>query len=98
MHTKDKLADALTQLGLIEMAAKARGGFYHDFLSPLPTPELQLISDLGAAASRLHDRSDAIMALRQRVIDGNFDASEEESEAWANSADGQEAFRRFSED
>jgi hypothetical protein len=98
MHTKDKLADALMQVGLTEMAAKARGGFYHDFLSPLPTPELQLVADLGAAATQHPDKAEAIMVLRKRVIDGDFDASAEESEEWANSPEGQAAFGMLTKD
>jgi hypothetical protein len=33
--------------------------------------------------------------LRQRVINGDFDASSEESEAWAESEEGQDTFRRL---
>jgi hypothetical protein len=93
MHTKDMLADALMQLGLMDMSLKARGGYYHDYLSPLDTPELQLLHDLADAATRVHDRSDNILALRQRVIHGEFDASAEESDEWAKSEEGQAAFR-----
>lgn len=86
MHTKDKLATALNQIGLTEMAEKAANGYYHDFLSPLSTPELQLVYDLKEAGT------DEAMALRQRVIDGDFDASKEESDEWAASPEGQAAF------
>lgn len=97
MHTKDMLADELMKLGLMDMSLKARGGYYHDFLSPLATPEIQLCNDLQQAAQRLKridqlKDQQAILMLRQRVIDGDFDASLEESEAWAESADGQAAF------
>lgn len=89
MHTKDQLADALAAIGLTEMAAKAREGYYHDFLSPLDRPELTLVHEL-----RLIGTPGA-MALRQRAINGDFDARLEESEAWAKSADGQEASRQL---
>jgi hypothetical protein len=96
MHTKDVLADALQAVGLTEMSAKARTGYYHDFLSPLIAPELALVNDLAAAAYIAHrDAQAAIIALRQRVIDGEFDASAEESKDWANSAEGQDTFRRL---
>jgi hypothetical protein len=96
MHTKDKLADALSSVGLTDMAAKARDGYYHDFLSPLALPEMQLLNDLGIAATTTHrDKQETIMALRKRVIDGDFDASQEESEAWAESEDGQDTFRKL---
>lgn len=95
MHTKDRLADALTGVGLDEMSAKARTGYYHDFLSPLALPELTLITALGAAATAHPDKADAIEALRKRVIDGEFDASAEETDDWASSEDGQDSFRRL---
>jgi len=94
MHTKDVLAQALRDVGLDAMADKAATGYYHDYLSPLDLPEMQLINDL---AFEFHFRPDnpnneAIMALRQRVINGDFDANKEESDAWAASAEGQAAF------
>jgi len=97
-HTKDMLADALDVVGLTEMAAKARDGFYHDFLSPLDLPEMQLVDDLAVASAKadIHTRP-AVLALRQRVINGDFDASAEESEDWAKSEEGQDAFRRLME-
>jgi len=87
MHTKDKLAEELDKIGLKHMAAKAREGYYHDFLSPLDTPEIQLANDLFEA------KSPEAMALRKRVINGEFDASKEESDEWARSPEGQAAFR-----
>ena len=94
-HTKDKLANALREIGLTDMATKAVDGYYHDFLSPLPLPTMQLVSDLMAAMTNPanRDREAAIAALRLRVIDGEFDATTEESEEWAASPDGQAAMR-----
>lgn len=92
MHTKDKLAEALRAVGLDVMADEAATGYYHDFLSPLDTPELQLISDLMAVAL-INPNKDAILELRERVMQGDFDASKEESDAWANSEEGQRAFK-----
>lgn len=83
-HTKDILAAALTEAGLTEMAAKAATGYYHDFLSPLDFPELTLAADLARVGTV------EALELRNRVIDGDFDASKEESEAWAASPEGQE--------
>lgn len=83
MHTKDILATELEKANLPEMAAKARTGWYHDFLSPLPTPCLQLDADLAKAGTR------AALALRARHHNGEFDATPEESEDWAQSEDGQ---------
>jgi hypothetical protein len=89
MHTKDKLAAALTEVGLAEMAAQAATGYYHDYLSPLATPTLQLVNDLGKVGTP------AAAALRGRVMEGDCDASAEEGEEWAASAEGQEAFSRL---
>lgn len=85
MHTKDKLAEALRAVGLPVMAAKAAEGYYHDYLSPLAFPELTLANDLFTAAEMLppSDRQRAILAVRKRVINGDFDANLEESSEWA---------------
>jgi len=58
-------------------------------LSPLDTPCLQLAADLALAGTP------AAMALRVRHLNGEFDATAEESEDWANSADGQAAFGKL---
>jgi len=98
MHTKDMLADALHNVGLEEMAAMARTGYYHDYLSPLDLPEFALVTALNAAAIAQPDNADAIEKLRQRVINGDFDANAEESDAWADSPEGQAAFRSLTKD
>lgn len=82
MHTKDILAQELRKAGLNEMADKAATGYYHDFLSPLDTPCIQLATDLAAVGT-----PDAI-ALRNRHLNGEFDASSEESDEWAKSPEG----------
>jgi nitric oxide reductase activation protein len=95
MHTKDMLAAALREVGLEAMAEMAAAGYYHDFLSPLDLPEIQLAKDLKQAEINSRDaaQAQAINALRQRVIDGEFDANSEESDAWSESEEGQEALR-----
>lgn len=92
MHTKDILAAALREAGLGKMADKAAAGYYHDFLSPLATPCLQLEADLRAVGTP------AAMALRARHLNGEFDASMEESDAWADSPDGQAAINSLAPD
>lgn len=76
MHTKDKLAAELNKAGLGKMAILAAQGYYHDFLSPLATPCLQLAADLAAAGTP------EALALRERHLNGEFDASKEEGEEW----------------
>jgi len=89
MHTKDRLAKALSDAGLHEMALKASQGFYHDFLSPLAQPEMQLDADLIEAGTP------AATELRKQHHNGEFDASAEESEAWAASSEGQDTMRQL---
>ncbi|RPH74002.1 hypothetical protein EHM76_04340 [bacterium] len=86
MHTKDILAGELDKIGLAKMAEKAREGYYHDFLSPLVAPCMQLAADLAQVGTP------EALALRARHINGEFDATFEESTDWANSSEGQEAF------
>ena len=85
MHTKDILAAELRKIGLDDMADKAATGWYHDFLSPLATPCLQLAKDLARVGTP------AALALRARHINGEFDATKEEIDEWAESEDGQNA-------
>lgn len=102
-HTTAKLARTLSAIPAVpkEMVQRAIDGYYHDFLSPLDFPEIQLIEDLRTVAGNTSlPRSirQEIMRLRQRVIDGEFDASPEESAAWAASPEGQETFRVLADD
>jgi hypothetical protein len=87
MHTKDKLAQALREIKLEEMGNKAAMGEYDDFLAESATAILDLVNDLARVGTV------EALALRRRVINGEFDATKEESDAWAKSAEGQEAFR-----
>lgn len=84
-HTKDFLADELEKASLPEMAAKARRGHYHDYLSTIDFPDLQLDADLIEAGTP------AAQSLRLRHHNGEFDASMEESEDWMASRAGKEA-------
>lgn len=76
MHTKDVLAAELHKAGLHDMAIRAGQGYYHDFMSPLATPCMQLAADLAEVGTP------AALALRERHINGEFDASSEEGEEW----------------
>jgi hypothetical protein len=99
-HTTVKLARALRAVpdpGVAEsMIARAERGYYHDYLSPLALPELALVAELRAIAnhpSRNGTRSRLVLLdIAQRVIDGEFDASKAESDAWAKSPEGRAAF------
>jgi hypothetical protein len=96
--TSVKLADALAAIPGVPaaMVAKARGGFYHDFLSPLATPEVQLLADLRELASRPatpRNSRPLLHALAAAVADGDYGSSPGEAGEWAASPDGQETFR-----
>lgn len=102
-HTTAKLARALSEIPAIprEMIERAIAGFYHDFLSPLDFPEIQLVQDLRAIAGNTslpRSTRQEIERMAKRVIDGEFDASPEESAAWAASPEGQETFRQLADD
>jgi hypothetical protein len=94
-----KLAAALREIGLETLAQDAEKDFYHDFSSPYPLPEMVLVRELQIESTKCgsdqNDKRIKIMALRRRVIDGEFDATIEESDAWAASPEGQEAFSRL---
>lgn len=89
MHTKDKLAAALREIDLQEMADKAAAGYYDDFLSELALPTIELVNDLervGTGPAR---------QIRKRVIEGEFDSTAQEAEAWAESPEGQETLSQL---
>lgn len=94
--TRERLAAALAAIkGGIPpgMIAKAEQGYYHDFESPLAFPELQLVADLRACLGTPGASNAAIKALVADVIDGKYDATKAESDAWAASPEGQQVFR-----
>lgn len=85
MHTKDKLAQALKEANLPEMAKKAEEGMYHDFLSPDPLASLTLATELDKAASEGNEKA---RELLKQHMNGEFDASLEESDEWAKGKEG----------
>ena len=102
-HTTAKLARALQEIPGVpkEMITRAVDGYYHDYLSPLAMPEIQLVTDLWELAkvpATPRDSRVLLRALADRVIAGEFDATKEESDAWAASPEGQETFRQLADD
>jgi hypothetical protein len=72
----DMLADALRKVGLDDLATLASEGYYSDFGSPLAVPKMALAHHLaqeGLNAYENPDRKAAILALRKRVMGGDFD-------------------------
>lgn len=88
-HTKDILADELMKAGLINMSIKARAGYYHDYLSPLPAPCIQLANDLQQAGTK------EALTIRERHLNGEFDATKEESDHWFYGPEGQAAIQEL---
>lgn len=72
--TTERLAKALeTANAAPEMIERARAGYYDDYKSELPTPIAQLVAECREMG--LHD-------IAERAINGEFDATHEEGEAW----------------
>jgi hypothetical protein len=89
MHTNEKLARALLEINAPPgMIQRAREGYYHDFMSPLDLPTIALVDDLAKIGPKAQK-------LRSRVMAGDFDATDDESEEWARSDEGREALGRL---
>jgi hypothetical protein len=89
LPTTERLARALESLNdpaLAGMIAQARAGYYDDYKSSLAMPQVQLV---------LNIRSHGHPEFAKRVIDGEFDATLEEGEAWINSLEGQAALAQL---
>jgi hypothetical protein len=95
--TSQHLADVLRAAGFEALAKRAETDEFHDFLSPHATPEMQLAAELADFVGSAKEEKQRIAAhmIRQRLIDGEFDASSEESDEWAASPAGQDAFDRL---
>jgi len=85
--TTEKLAAALRAANApAAMISKAEAGYYDDFKSPLAMPLHQLVTD--AQAAGLPD-------IAMSAINGDFDATREESAAWAASEEGKRTMQMF---
>lgn len=85
MSTAERLAEAMVEAGCpADMITRARAGYYDDYRSPLPFPITQLVDDL---------RDTGHYDLARRAMDGDFDGTREEADAWAASPEGQQVFR-----
>lgn len=95
--TSESLAQVLESVGLTAMAMKARRDGYHDYLSDDAFCSLTLANDLANARDAAPDPIVArqIEAIRQRHLNGDFDADTEEGDEWAASEDGQETFKKL---
>ena len=74
MKTKDRLAQVLEANGCPpEMVERAASGYYDDYESLLAMPCNALVEDLRALKK---------FALAKRAMNGEFDGTKEEAEAW----------------
>lgn len=73
--TKERLAEALRQAGLERMAVKAEDGDYDECESASVDPLLDLRGDLAAEMINGHPGA---KDLRQRVMAGEFEATDDE--------------------
>lgn len=86
MHTKDILAAKLAEAGFVELAVKAAQGYYHDFISPLEQPAVQLSDDLLAIGTLL------ALEIHRQHLNGAFNASSQEAEDWLHSQQGKQVW------
>ncbi len=70
----DALARAMQDEGLRPMENRARQGYYDDYESPLATPIAELVKDF---------RFLGYEGMARKAMDGRWDGSTEEGEAWA---------------
>lgn len=86
-ETTKKLVAALRLAGASEaMILKAEAAQYDDYLSDSAFPIMDLVIDA---------RREGLVRIVTRAIDGDFDATREESDAWAASEDGQATFNEL---
>ncbi len=76
--TKDRLADVLHGVGLVNMETAARAGCYDDYQSDSATPFADLIRDLQAAGA---------IDLANRAMNNEWGGTRKEAEAWATRND-----------
>lgn len=96
--TSQKLADVLRAAGFDGFAKRAEADEFHDFFSDHPLPQMVLADELAGIVrnDNLEERVRlAAHHVRDRLIAGEFDSSEEESAAWAASSEGKAAFKRL---
>ena len=87
--TKQRLAAALRDAGFLDLAEEAARGMFDDYESPNAMPLHNLVARL---REQMSVAADVMIA---RVIEGEFDGTEAEADAWARSPEGQATFREL---
>jgi hypothetical protein len=94
--TSWKLAHALALIPApSNMVAAALDGHFDEWKSELAFPLMQLVEDLWKLYEETGNKR--YLELRERVKEGEFDGTKEESDAWAASPEGQETFAEFAQ-
>jgi len=97
------LGRTLDSVGLHDMARRARLGHFDDYFCPDEVDDganiNRLVNELKGqeAVQFTVARQQKIHEIILLAMDGEFDGTTEESEAWAKSQDGQETFRMLIE-
>jgi len=97
-RSNEYLARVLTAMHADELAANARAYHYDDFACPPEIddgmPQHRLLNDLHrwARASPMVNEA-RVNEVARAVINGEFDGTVAESEAWAKSPEGQKTFK-----
>lgn len=87
MNSTEKLVRALREAGASAgLVKRAQADEFNDYRSPHVFPQHQLVE----AA-----RAEGLDGIVRATIAGEFDGTAEESEMWAASPEGQEAFREL---
>jgi hypothetical protein len=98
--TAEYLGRTLDEIGLPDMALRARAFHFDDYFCP---DEIDDGANINRLVAELRRRADVyewadqprrrIEAVIAAAIDGEFDGTTEEADAWAASSDGQAIFR-----
>ncbi len=94
IRTKEILAQVLHANVLFDLERRARAGEFDDFESPSATPINDLVAALRAVSDAKpddNDLRDRTMKLALRAMEGEWDGSPEEAEAWAQTPEGRAA-------
>ena len=85
LPTKERLAQKLHSLGLFDLEREARAGQFSDFENDkYAMPKQELVRQLTRAAAEIIRSRTAIIELINEVMQGKWDDTREESQAWLN--------------
>lgn len=94
--TAERLAQALRDAHLYQLADRAQTGEFDDYRSEHAFPLITLTNELKAASTPQNHRQ--VKALIEDVKQGRFDSTREEARAWAESDEGREFMRQLMEE